>query len=467
MFGFGGGEGSSFGFAGFSLPPRQQEQQQQQQQQRETTEELIRSIKVPSQNDIIKKMNFFYNENRENLVLSKSFPPNDVAIASWIKEISQKVKNDDMNFTKIGNTSWLTFASQFAEHLKYVSFGEFHEVSRQIASEIVANILALPQFSTEYNKQSLSPVTNINVILVIDGVFNKSNTWTSLLIWPIVSNYITHIVSSPLEALALHFTGKINQSIIIHPDDCSYTGSQFHNSFRQIPSYCKKLGIKPDQFKYYMTFPYVSYQAIEVLQYAIDSKYLIIPNKTIKIMSFIKQMEKDGINTIDLLKLLGRYESNKPESILFQWSENNHVIYFDHKLADSMSILNKVIAFSPVRDPKTDQITTRSLITGCNENDYKPNDLTQIIYDFNDENTCPLAFYKTILYSYNGKNIPRGTLEFMSLPQYLSSSLLPSSLNINCSMCKKAANYKINFNKNNIFFCNEKCYYKFFGRKKK
>jgi hypothetical protein len=390
----------------------------------EEKEENVFVVKT-NQDGIIDKMNSFYRENEKKLELNKSYPPNKNEITQWILKMNKIVKKNKGE-TTLNKVSWATFASQFSAKLDYISFKSFSEQTRRVAAEIVAKI-------------NMSPDDNYEVILVIDGVFNKSNTWVSLLMWPTIGPYVKYIVSSAVEALSIHLNLKSKKkttSLIIHADDCSYSGNQFYAAFVDIPAYCKKYRVKPSEFIYYMAFPYISINAKDLLREELREegfKFINIPNNSVEIFPFMKLMEEDGVNTTDLFKLLGR-DSKKPEAELFQWTKRAHAIYFDHKLADAVSVLNKILAFGPIRDPNTGIVTTRNLIIGCENFEYQPNDPSKAFGDF--DKVCPPPFYKSIVYTINGIKIPEKVLEENSFPEYLTSPHLQVSINQKCPIYK-------------------------------
>jgi hypothetical protein len=80
--------------------------------------------------------------------------------------------------------------------------------------------------------------------------------------------------------------------------------------------------------------------------------------------------------------------------------------YFDHKLPDSTSTVNKILAIAPAKDKTTGTTTLRSLIKGCDVSNYrvdrgKPTADTYID-DFEQNTICPSSFYKAIKYTFEG-----------------------------------------------------------------
>jgi hypothetical protein len=84
-----------------------------------------------------------------------------------------------------------------------------------------------------------------------------------------------------------------------------------------------------------------------------------------------------------------------------------HAIYFDYKLPDAMSTIQRIIALAPDLDDNS----MRSLIQGCSPHNYRVDgespDLKEYTLDFDIDGTCPIAFYKTIRYTLNGRTVPK------------------------------------------------------------
>jgi hypothetical protein len=83
-------------------------------------------------------------------------------------------------------------------------------------------------------------------------------------------------------------------------------------------------------------------------------------------------------------------------------------IYFSHKLADSVSIFQKIYAFAPLYDISSFFVTSFNggLIENCDSNKYDPKLLIDDVEDIKDCDNpkcyiCPEPFYKTIKYFNN------------------------------------------------------------------
>jgi hypothetical protein len=84
------------------------------------------------------------------------------------------------------------------------------------------------------------------------------------------------------------------------------------------------------------------------------------------------------------------------------------LIYFDHKLADSVSVPSKLLAEPIAYNTKTKDIYQYRVIENCEKAEYITSRGLQLdyetpVFDFDVTSTCPLAFYKTIGYTWNGK----------------------------------------------------------------
>jgi hypothetical protein len=272
-----------------------------------------------------------------------------------------------------------------------------------------------------------------------------------------------------MEALALHVRQK-KKTIVIHTDDCTYSGNQFYTSFFQIPEACINMGITPSDFCYYLAFPVISNSAIRLFnEYLQNDKlgFAIIPTKSMKIETLYRHMIRalGQTQTEALFALLGR-SSKTPEAVLFQWTQQSHAVYFDHKLADSVSILNKVLAFAPIRDPSFPngtKITTRNLIKGCEDVVYSPNDPALTITEF--DTVCPVSFYKTIPYTFGGAKMDKHVLEDKTFSEFIAGVSIKQTqkkpYDISKKMCTLPHCNKIGqfvcARCKSVIYCSQKC----------
>lgn len=264
------------------------------------------------------------------------------------------------------------FAALFYSHLRRVSFDEWITALNKMSVEIIMKI--------ERRKYS-------RVVLVIDGQMTKSNTWVAIILFMRIGKYVTDVVND----IVRDFSGEYPENtLFIHPDDCSYSGKQIHESLYQ-----STIGTKT----YVIACPYIGSTAYERLK----RSPVKFPKATVIFDNFDQQLENNtGDYSCDDIvnKSMKIFTTEMYKT--FHYSRGLSAIYFDHKLADRVSIFQKVLALGPVHNG----IAVGSLISGCETFEYKvrgrvpSND--DNISDFDADGVCPKAYYKTINYTYNG-----------------------------------------------------------------
>lgn len=381
-----------------------------------------REASRPRQLEALDKL---YEENKEKLTNVPSHPINQVALAKWVNDLTA---NDTGN-------SLALFGSQIAMHLRHVSFTEFHDTLLRVANEIKADIIA-----AQYTK----PKAKIQVVALADGEWSKSNTWALLLMWPVLGEWITHIVRTPEEAVELHTMGveedKDALTFVIHTDDASYSGTQFFTTSRDVlENMMDDPTIKKNQsFSYYMAFPFISQFVRDIalgdmfLRSQNEGGCLIIPNATQTFDSLKTSMLASlGKSRFEILEY---FLESPPYKAIFGYAKPIHCIYFDHKLADGLSTINKILALAPVLT-KDNEVTADNLIVGCKIEDYRgkytgdnpsakdhARDAIPEL-DFYDNFVCPKAFYKFIKYTFNDVLVS-------SMPEIKSYQSLPVVLDL-------------------------------------
>ena len=265
--------------------------------------------------------------------------------------INQKVKSypiHEENFVKwINNHSheYQSVASDFRANTTYVSFDQFKQVLGQICAEIR---------TIKNNYQ--------NIVLLLPELLKKSNFWVSIYMFHYLSDIITNVVTRI--DIANFIDGK---SLIIIPDDASYTG-------KQIVIYAST----PTNHDLLFAIPYISKDAKKYIKHSLSNKGNIL---------FCE-------STIDFKKIKRRY-----------------AIYFDHKLADEVSTYQLTYALGKdevTGDPKF-VYEPMSLIQGCelykevdNPSTFETEDILKVV---GNKLMCPPPFYKNIQYMFRNQPI--------------------------------------------------------------
>lgn len=271
-----------------------------------------------------------------------------------------------------------------------------------------------------------------NIILVIDDALEKSNSWISFLfllflfdnytyydnefqtrISDLLDDTNIYIVSNTIYIPPIFIANNFESTLVLHFDDVSYSGSQIMLALSNIKDFVdtssSELKYKlVRNLKYIIGVPFIGFSAIEKFHLFYESNPYInvyIPEVSTVFFSLNKLLENKG-ESLDYKKTL---LNNQWVQVFYQYQNNVSAIYFSHKLADSVSIFQKIYAFGPVFDIAKNSISrVGSLIENCESSKYEDNVFLEDTVDIKDCNNkpcyiCPEAFYKKIKYfSKNG-----------------------------------------------------------------
>lgn len=281
-------------------------------------------------------------------------------------------------------------AIRFRDATRHISFCEFLNKFEEICTEIREYITKM-----KFNRIIFYVNTNSNL--------RKSNFWLALYMFPLLEKYITHICTEIKDVNLLTEYNPNVKTLLILPDDASYSGMQMTENL---------MGIKPyENLEVMIAVAYISDYALNYIQSNVNETLrLSIPHSTEYFYKFNLDQKMYPIS---------------PKT-----DENNllYTIYFDHKLPDLISIYQTQYAIGKgfgnakhsVKDgePFDYVYEPLSLVTGCElytkitENPYlivanksqrRFIDLADLIVD--DEKMCPFPMYKEIEYRYKGKEI--------------------------------------------------------------
>jgi hypothetical protein len=293
------------------------------------------------------------------------YPLNYEIVNKWINE--QPEKRDRQ------------FAASAISCVKYIPFDFFKSELESMAF---------------YITQQLEKNQYENVIIVLPDKLSKSNIWVSILLF---NNALiakcTHVCGTIEDACKIaQQTSK--KTLCLFPDDASYSGKQIDLELGDIDSYRQLKG----SFKVLICCAFITTTAINLLKKDYDDFVLIYKNVN------IMQTLKEKIDTINLPRDLS---SDEPGRFAFQFYEKVHSFYFDHKIADTLSTIQKILMLGPVKksDPQDVPIP---LINNCSPDSYSPDDVKNLNNTYLVDITelaghCPKTFYKTIKYQKNGK----------------------------------------------------------------
>ena len=330
----------------------------------------------------LEKFKVFVDENYEKCILKKTYPININMLLNWVNSQCSDIAKE--------------FALLFSKYLRHISFSEWHESLIRLSMDI--------RLRKNENKYS-------DIIIVIDDKMTKSNTWVSILLFHNISDICTDVINSELfrDKVFIDYIlsrTKINKMLFLHVDDVSYTGTQIDLTIGNYLNNLSKLNVNVSNLDYLITCPYIGINAFNKLQHI---PYVKFSSSSVIFNTFLSNVKKEPIGKYlvsenSLKKLIG---SGTIYYNIFQYYELIYSIYFDHKLADGLSIFQKILALGSYYKCDSSVGTIGSLINGCEKTVYKEYDEilepNKVIFDFDDEHTCPTAFYKKITYTLNGK----------------------------------------------------------------
>jgi hypothetical protein len=354
--------------------------------------------------------------------------------ANLIEKLINNEYCDDTDHTDI----YLAFAKAFKNILRYIPFDEMMEKINKIALEI----------------NSLKERNNYNKIyFFIDDVVKKSNTWIALLLIGellktsffldtskkgvlnksfVVGN--TDIIYSDIESL------KNNENILVlHIDDMSYSGTQILFNLNS-----KYINNKYPNLHWYITVGYIGesalrnfdsynikyklFEATEVIGTFINLAKDFITKEIMEKINLEKRkntglssdLKKHLIKAMAIVRAISDLCSNNPnktlkkgygygEGAFYCRGDQQILIYFDHKIADTVSTFQKLL-ITGGWPTSPDHCSDLPLINNCDvkvasyrgKGCYIPANT-----DIPDQETCPYTFYKRpgFIYQYNGEQI--------------------------------------------------------------
>ena len=302
--------------------------------------------------------------------------------------------------------TYIKFAEALHAKMRYVTFPEYMRKIQQISAEIIELI-----------------ENNEIVFFVVSGEAEKSNTWTTLL-------YFGELQKLNLEAMKdkiciihdsessdlMDFaeTNKTKKIVVVHYDDMSYSGVQMGLS---IPWDIKERALP--NFSYYIGISFITkFAQGHVGQYGV--KFFKNTELVPDFEECINEYYKTQPDVIERIKAIcSRFGESQAESdpegfskiLPFKRGHNafqcyygagQSAIYFDHKIADHVSVLSTL--FSKGTYPPNINInsTYHAVLTGKN---IYPLVSGSLISTCDAEDECYKTFYKRYTYTFNGQEI--------------------------------------------------------------
>ena len=302
----------------------------------------------------------FYNENKKKISMSSTYPINWPEVQKWREHMQ---KDEDAAI----------LADVFITAFRHISFDEFHGALIKGAIEVTA--------------------LRKKIVLVLYGDLSRSSTWAALLAWPYLKGSVVDVIlASELDS----YENLTSDHVCVYIDDASYSGKQISET----------LPYDFDKCDLVILTGAISETARKMILANIPlAKFVssaIIMKSILETARFMQIRPELYIDQFWILRMKDDSEFRR----LFQVHPAVHAVYFDHKLADAVSTMSKVIAIGP--DLEND---AHNMIKGCGLDKYRMDDrqITKKDYvaDFDPDGVCPVAFYKSIDYTWKNAKISK------------------------------------------------------------
>lgn len=323
----------------------------------------------------------FYEENKTRLKMdpANTFPRDEESISELCRDV-----------VALGSQSDILLADVIASSLLHIDFNRFYQTLVRTAYEVVAKC------EREDRK----------IHLLIDGSLMKSNVWCALLIWPVIKPHVVSI-GSP-EQLNLADDRSDQKLCVVHVDDAAYSGMQLHQAL--VDAHIDEIdasGNGNSRVVWAIVLAAVTRDAKQRLERSsrivsvVGSNLIALPTLRESALSTLEAGDDDDQALYEITS--GPWATLLTERVGLDLSHT--MAYFDHKMPDAVSTNNAVIAFAPTpadgdfasdKPPKV-----HALITGCPSQKQSAYAASGS-FDYDQDDACPSAFYKSIAYTING-----------------------------------------------------------------
>lgn len=263
----------------------------------------METILNPDGDDSIITFDKFWQENKNDIINPKSYPINYKNLRIWCS-------NQEDKCSKL-------FALKFSKLFKHIGFKKFFDDLVVMAYDFI--------ISTDYKNDTKN-------ILYIGNMSDKSNIWVSLLIWPYIRSSISKVIYGETELKKFNLVNLNKDYRLLYPDDMSYTGGQIYEFHKRVFSSIKKKDMV-------LLIPYITNSAILKLH---DLPIKLLDTITI-IPTFAEYFGDNDQKCLD--EFVKQYKS---DYALFGFTKDKACVYFDHKVADDISVYRYVMTLGPI-----------------------------------------------------------------------------------------------------------------------
>lgn len=342
-------------------------------------------IKVPLRGTL--RMNFkqqfdeFCAENEQCKIQPTDHQLDRNALLAWKEQMLSVMKirkanelDDDVTFATI-----TTFVERFSRVVCSVPVSLFETTLRDILEDVKREI------------KRKEPV----VLFLDPKDVRKSNFWIAILAWNTLKDIVTHVC----DFASINKLFEPNSSIqILVLDDASYTGSQIVSKLNVFKNFRNA--------KMFVAIPFVSFEASTLIQDTMKNRKFFISKKAIMFKPLYDvAFDYTTGSELGLLRLSGPSEAYWGQYFGYkkrQRIRNAHVIFFNHKLGDSLSSYPQIILHAPIPPPDSNDIELTTfatgLVTNCNQQQPPPETIETLLAETNA--ACPVPIYKTFPFTF-------------------------------------------------------------------
>lgn len=391
----------------------------------------------------------FYKENNNKILIpddkKNKYNLNIDNVKKWLEKMKY---NDEILYTNDNFTEIIQYKFETEKTTITIDGNQrVHEINfiYKLAKDIIETTEYI-NFDTLLNQINLISKEIIEKIdlydqihFIINDPISKSNLWISLLFMYFfeTENIIDklkqkcHVFASHKESLNQYEEQfKQNEKLrifAIYFDDMSYSGAQINRNLEHDKT--------KQQYELYLGVAYIGEKALELIQ---SQDNVNIFKNTIRVLNLydkIKklygnqvrddQLKKDYLKFIELIFTKSSF-TRKINSLTLHEGITN--IYFDHKVADTLSTIQQILLFGsyPISSNNREDEKKKQEECECLPLLYNSNQNCTILDEFDDEfykllckttipelndemqkKTSPPTFYKSIEYIYNNKIVDK------------------------------------------------------------
>jgi hypothetical protein len=317
-------------------------------------------------------------------------------LTTWRNEMISRLSLRYEQTAPVDCKKLIHFVNEFSSKLTHVSITDFFSTFESVIDDLINDLKIL-------NTRTPSPFA---VILCMEEKIGKSSVWLSILYWNRIKLYISHVFTFD-EARVFISSNNEKYICVVYIDDAAYSGQQIRTNLSFIYKDVKLE--KNANIHQFFVVPYISFRAKYLFE-SVFSKYRLWSSDKSKIFYSLYHANANGRVIQSDQMFWEKYFFNV--GAIYNIIPDLHVIYFDHKLADTTSVYTQLIAYSITIPPADKELTIENVqvgpgfISGCFE--YVSKTALQVLEieasQTADTELCPFPTYKNVGYFFAEKN---------------------------------------------------------------